>query len=204
MRAARSNRDWLRELRAGGAAQARALESLRGFLLRALPGCLKHHGRVPGHLLEDVVQDALIRALEELDHFEGRSLFTTWVTTIAVRAALTELRRRRWRDVELETLTTGAGRAPGPLADAGADPEWKAAQLGIVRALHQILESQLSERQRSAIVAELRGMPQEEIGRRLGITRNAVYKLGHDARKKLKRGLEASGFDASEIRAAFP
>ena len=46
-------------------------------------------------------------------------------------------------------------------------------------------------------------MPQEEIGRRLGITRNAVYKLGHDARKKLKHGLEASGFNATEIRSAF-
>ena len=45
-------------------------------------------------------------------------------------------------------------------------------------------------------------MPQEEIGRHLGITRNAVYKLGHDARKKLKHGLEASGFDAAEIRAS--
>ena len=69
--------------------------------------------------------------------------------------------------------------------------------------MREILANQLSERQRAAIIAEFNGMPQEEIGRRLGITRNAVYKLGHDARKKLKRGLEASGFDADEIRAAF-
>ena len=69
--------------------------------------------------------------------------------------------------------------------------------------MQTILQSQLSERQRTAIAAELGGMPQEEIGRRLGINRNAVYKLGHDARKKLKHGLEASGFDAAEIRAAF-
>ena len=50
----------------------------------------------------------------------------------------------------------------------------------------------------------MKGLPQEEIARGLGINRNAVYKLGHDARKKLKRGLEASGFDAAAIRAAFP
>jgi RNA polymerase sigma-70 factor (ECF subfamily) len=123
-----------------------ALESLRGYLLRALPGCLRRYGEVPAHLLEDAVQDALIRALGELDRFEGRSLFTTWVTTIAVRVALTELRRRRWRDVSLEALTASAEMAPQPLADLKPDPGWKAAQLG----------------------------------------------------------LEASGFDASEIRAAFP
>jgi RNA polymerase sigma-70 factor (ECF subfamily) len=87
--------------------------------------------------------------------------------------------------------------------DGELDPERRAAQLGIVRAMHEILDRELSERQRIAIIAELRGMPQEEIGRRLGSNRNAVYKLGHDARKKLRLGLEASGFDAAEIRLAF-
>lgn len=204
MRTRRSNEDWLRELRAGGPAQAIALEELHRYLRRALPGCLKSRGDVPEHLLEDAVQDALIRALDQLDRFEGRSRFTTWVTTIAVRAVLTELRRRRWRDVSLEDVTADAELAPEGIVGAEADPERQAAQLGIIRAMHEVLESQLSERQRVAIVAELRGMPQEEIGRRLGATRNAVYKLGHDARKKLKRGLEASGFDAEAIRAAFP
>jgi len=129
--------------------------------------------------------------------------FATWGTTITVRAALTELRRRRWKDVSLEEVTAGEALAPQTYVDGEANPESQAAQLGIVRAMQQILESQLSERQQTAILAELRGMPQEEIGRRLGITRNAVYKPGHDARKKLKHGLEASGFDAAEIRAAF-
>ena len=33
--------------------------------------------------------------------------------------------------------------------------------------------------------------------------RNALYKLTHDARKRLKRGLEMAGFTAEDIRAAF-
>ena len=199
----RTNEQWLRDLRTEGRQQASALESLRAYLLRALPGSLKRYGAVPEELLEDVVQDALIRTLDQLDSFEGRSRFTTWVTSITVRVALTELRRRRWRDVSLEDLTAGGELAPRDYVDGSASPESEAAQLRIVRAMREILETQLTERQRTAIVAELRGMPQEEIGRHLGITRNAVYKLGHDARKKLKHGLEASGFDAAEIRAAF-
>ena len=39
-------------------------------------------------------------------------------------------------------------------------------------------------------------MPQDEIARQLGSNRNAVYKLTHDARRKLRAGLESAGFDA--------
>jgi len=203
MRSPRTNDQWIHDLRSDVPAQTRALEELRGYLLRALPGAMKRFGAMPEHLLDDIVQDALIRVLEHLDDFQGRSRFTTWVTTIAVRAAMTELRRRRWKDVSLEEFTADGEWILTSDVEMDADPERRAAQSRIVRAMQEILENQLSERQRTAIIAEFSGMPQEEIGRRLGITRNAVYKLGHDARKKLKRELEASGFDADDIRAAF-
>ena len=46
-------------------------------------------------------------------------------------------------------------------------------------------------------------MPQDEIARHVGSNRNAVYKLTHDARKRLKQGLEAAGYTAEDIRTAF-
>jgi DNA-directed RNA polymerase specialized sigma24 family protein len=46
-------------------------------------------------------------------------------------------------------------------------------------------------------------MPQDEIARHLGSNRNAVSKLTHDARKRLKRDLERAGFRAEDIRVAF-
>jgi RNA polymerase sigma-70 factor (ECF subfamily) len=199
----RTNEEWLRDLRSEGSAQAEALEDLRDYLLGALRGSLERTGGMPPDLLQDAVQDALLRTLDQLERFEGRSRFTTWATTIAIRTAMTELRRRCWKDVSLDELTAGGALRPTGYLDEDLSPESQAAQQGIVRALEGILESELSERQRMAIVAELQGMPQEEIGRQLNINRNAVYKLGHDARKKLKRGLEASGYDAEEIRAAF-
>ena len=43
---------------------------------------------------EDVMQDAYVRAYEHLDQFAGRSLFSTWLTRIAVHEALARLRLR--------------------------------------------------------------------------------------------------------------
>ena len=68
--------------------------------------------------------------------------------------------------------------------------------------LRQVVDNELTDRQRYAIAAELRGMPQDEIARHLGSTRNAVYKLTHDARKKLKLELEAQGYSAADIHQA--
>ena len=69
--------------------------------------------------------------------------------------------------------------------------------------MQRVIKDQLTDRQRTALLAELKGMPQDEIARHLGSNRNAVYKLTHDARKKLKHGLEAAGYTAEDIVAAI-
>ena len=43
---------------------------------------------------EDVMQDAYVRAYQHLDQFAGRSLFSTWLTRIALHEALSRLRLR--------------------------------------------------------------------------------------------------------------
>src|SRR5437588_7758764 len=43
---------------------------------------------------EDVMQDAYVRAYQNLAGFEGRAKFVTWLTRIAVHEALTRSRRR--------------------------------------------------------------------------------------------------------------
>jgi RNA polymerase sigma-70 factor, ECF subfamily len=46
---------------------------------------------------EDAVQDALLSAYRNIAAFEGRSLFSTWLTRIVVNAALVKMRRQRSR-----------------------------------------------------------------------------------------------------------
>ena len=47
------------------------------------------------------------------------------------------------------------------------------------------------------------GMPTEEVARRMDTNRNALYKLMHDARRRLKQRMEAEGVSLEEALAAF-
>ena len=73
----------------------------------------------------------------------------------------------------------------------------------VLAALRRLIETSLTDRQRVAILAELEGVPQVVIAEQLGMNRNALYKLGHDARMKLKQGLLDAGISAEEVRSAL-
>ena len=69
--------------------------------------------------------------------------------------------------------------------------------------MYRIINTELTEKQRTALFAELGGLPQEEIGRRTGSNRNAIYKLTHDARKRLKQGLATAGYTVADLQQIF-
>lgn len=200
----RNNETWLLQLRGSGAEQQAALAELRAALLRGLRRVLSSRPVADESFLEDAVQDSLVRILERLEQFEGRSRFLTWATSIAIRIAMSELRRRRWKDVSFEELTAGGGISIGRATEGDLGSDVQCEQRAILDKMRAVIETELTEKQRAALLAELRGMPQDEIALHLGSNRNAVYKLTHDARKRLRRGLEAAGYGAAEVSAAFP
>jgi RNA polymerase sigma-70 factor (ECF subfamily) len=199
----RANEAWIEDLRGASPAREPALADLRADLLRGLRAALAGRPGADDAFLEDAVQEALLRVLERLNTFEGRSKFVSWAMAIAVRQALTGLRRQHWRGVSLEQLTgTGGGRGVEAV-DRALGPEQASLRSEMVEVMRRVMREQLTERQYVALTAELNGMPQEEIGRQLGSNRNAVYKLTHDARRKLKAGLEAAGFGADSLLEAW-
>ncbi len=180
-------------MRTGTDQQAQALDALRAILLRGLPyaiaGRLDPNSPASEALTDDVVQDTLMRVLEYLDTFEGRSQFTTWAHKIAGRAALTELRRVRWREVPLPEMEMN-DEFDGPYRetpDDRASPEDQVAQSEMMNRVNRIIMEELTEKQRKALMAIMNGFPLEEIARRMGTNRNALYKLLHDARLRLKK-----------------
>ena len=195
----KDNQRWIKELTGSEPEQASALTALRIELLRRLRWALSSYGPTNEALIEDCVQDALLLILDRLGQFEGRSKFLTWATTIAIRAGLSELRRRHWKDISLNQLVSEIGmphESTAPQVNLDCQMEDREA---IVRDLYSLIDNTLTERQRTALLAELKGMPQLEIARQMGTTLNALYKLTHDARKKLKSGLESVGYTADEL-----
>ena len=49
----------------------------------------------------------------------------------------------------------------------------------------------------------LNGMPVEVFAEKTGSNRNAVYKLIHDARVKLRQGFEQAGYKAEDVSSVF-
>ena len=185
---------WTVRLTSAGPVRDQALEELRQLLHSRLPRALQGRTRTDDDLLEDIVQDALIKILDNVNSFEGRSEFTTWATTIAVRTAFSELRRQRWKDISLDQVVAETEGSFDLAVDTQPRPEENTQRTRLVAAMYKVIEEDLTQKQRRALTAELQGMPLEEIGRRMGSNRNAVYKLTHDARKQLKHGLEAIGY----------
>jgi RNA polymerase sigma-70 factor (ECF subfamily) len=206
----RDNDTWLRDLHASGAQRDAALADLSALLLRALPQGLSRwlSPKNPEFesLIEDTAQETLLRTLAGLDTFEGRSQFTTWVYKISVRVALNELRRRRWRDVSLEVLEEDDFNdgPPHQFTSFEPGPATVVERADILQRVQQIMAEELTERQRAAMYAiNMQGVPLEEVARRMGTNRNALYKLLHDARLRLKHRLEREGLPPKELLEMF-
>ena len=64
-------------------------------LFRAVRSIVKDDSQV-----EDIVQEAYVRAYEHLSQFEGRARFSTWLTKIAIYEAYARVRRFDYQNVD--------------------------------------------------------------------------------------------------------
>ena len=213
---ARTNEEWLDDLGATGAAQEAAIADLRNLLLRAV---LFFFSRNPGEfggsardgilqLAEDCAQEALVAVMNHLSDFRGDSKFSTWAYKFAVNIALMTTRRDRWKDVSLDqlsysdndTLSEWMMRDKSP----GLAPDQAAMQGEVGEIIREVIERDLTDKQRDVLIMMIfNEVPMDEVVRRLGTNRNAIYKMLHDARRKLKSGLQARGFEVGETLALF-
>ena len=195
----RSNDQWLAALR--GPNRDEALAELRVVLVRGLRAALGVQANRVEASVEDFVQEALIKILDNLDSFRGESRFTTWAHKICVRTAFAEMRRSRWRDVSLEEAMSQPQE--GAPVDPQLDPERAATQAVIMEKFRRFIDEELTDRQRTALLAALGGMPLEAVADRMDTNRNALYKLLHDARKRLRRRMSAEMLSPQDVLGAF-
>lgn len=197
----RTNEEWLSDLGVSGARQTAALKDLRRILLHAAKKTFSIYLRdlqaqqldaVIG-LSDDCAQEALLAVLSHLQDFRGDSKFTTWAYKFAVNISLSTARRERQKflpraieekDTELvEWLFEKEGKSP-------PDPELQAMKKEIWDVIRQVLQDDLTPRQREVLkLMVFDEVPMDEVVERLSSNRNAIYKLLHDARKKIKARL---------------
>lgn len=213
----RSNEQWLVDLNGAPDIQTTALEELRQRLQRSIYYYLNHERSdlrdLSTHELtrmaEDLAQDATLRVMENLSNFRGESRFTTWANKIAVRLAISDLRRARYKDFSLDNMTADGDLLPtastiSPTSVPLPNPETEAERLDVMNRINTALEDALTQRQYQALVAvALQGVPMDVVADQMGTNRNALYKLLHDARRKLRAHLESQGMPVEYVLSLF-
>lgn len=185
-------------LKGGGPLQDDAISELRAILLRGLSKSLNNRYGKPFNA-EDIVQDALLKVLGSLDKFEGRSKFTTWAMTVATRIGISALRRKYHQDVSMEPFWSTDGYSIEVAITDEPTLSNSESRSKIFRVLQNLIDTELTDKQRLATRAFLSDFATDEIAEQLKMNRNAVYKLIHDARQKLKVGFERAGLTSEEI-----
>lgn len=140
---------------------------------------------------EDVVQDAFLKAYENLEQFQGNSKFYTWLVRITVNESLMKLRRRRSdRTVSLdEEIETEEDTMPREVADWSPNPE----QLYKQGELHDILTKTINGLPASFrtvfVLRDVEGLSTEETAEALDLSVPAVKSRLLRARLQLRERL---------------
>jgi RNA polymerase sigma-70 factor (ECF subfamily) len=189
---------WIAALRGTGPEREPALADLHALLLRGARfelhrrrALLSHvaHGEIDD-LANQAADDALVAILAKLDGFRGASRFTTWAYKFVLLEAGVRARRRAWhgREVMLDA------EAWPQLHDDGPSAQQVLEQAETLRAIRDAVGTALTPHQREVFSAlALNGVPIDVLAERLDTTRGALYKMLHDARRKLRRELSAAG-----------
>jgi RNA polymerase sigma-70 factor, ECF subfamily len=141
---------------------------------------------------EDVVQETFLRAYKQLDNYESRSSFSTWLYRIASNYAL-DLIRSRKRHTDRRVLSTESEDGAGILdnvkaADPGQDRVYYSSQ---IRVKLKIALDNLSEQERTAfLLRHFEGKSIEEIGAVLSLgasaTKNSIFRAVRKVREALE------------------
>jgi RNA polymerase sigma-70 factor, ECF subfamily len=103
-----------------------------------------------------------------------------------------KLGRHFWRRPDVPLEAEDWDRLPDRLGfEPARASEWR----DLLAALRRAVDTELTARQREVFVAlVLNGVPLDALAARLGSSRNAIYKMMFDARRKLRAALAANGY----------
>src|SRR5438477_6439837 len=140
---------------------------------------------------QDVVQDAFLKAYQNLEQFQGNSKFYTWLVRIAVNEALMKLRRRRSdKTVSIdEDVETEEGSMPREVADWGPNPEQLYGQSELSDILKKTIQGLPPGFRTVFVLRDVEGLSTEETAEMLSLSIPAVKSRLLRARLQLRERL---------------
>jgi RNA polymerase sigma-70 factor (ECF subfamily) len=137
---------------------------------------------------EDVMQDAYVRAYQNLARFEGRSTFATWLTRIAVYEALARARKRS-RFQLLDVGEESNGGVMEAVVSADRSPEQEAYGRELAEVLERAIMVLSEEHRLVFILRDVEGMTTAETAKCLDLSVENVKVRLHRARAGLRKQL---------------
>jgi RNA polymerase sigma-70 factor, ECF subfamily len=207
MRADRESEQWVEQLRPGHPRRDQTVAKLHEVLLRvAFYELSRRRGQlrsVRGPEFDDLAQqaanDALMNILARLDHFQGRSRFTTWAYKFVMFGVSDKVARHAWRREPPSRGELAFERLPDSLAPRPGERLEQREQLEVL----STAIGELTQRQREVFVAiALNDVPIDVLAIQLGTNRNAIYKNLFDARRNLRARMAAAEHPVLEKDAA--
>jgi RNA polymerase sigma-70 factor (ECF subfamily) len=173
-------------------------QALARLLRRHQDGIFSHCLRVlrHSHLAEDVAQDSMVKIINGLDSYDGRSKFSTWIYTIVHNACLSKLRSEKLRrhasldapadagDASRGTWASNVEQRREPVGGWGVEHQEERSQL--LDAL-----GRLDDQQRAILILrDSRGLDYDQIAEVLGIAVGTVKSRLFRARAALREEIE--------------
>ena len=137
---------------------------------------------------EDVMQDAYVRAYQNLASFEGRAKFVTWLTRIGVDEALTRS-RRRLRFQALDPSDESNGEIMQSPPSSTRSPEQQAYDRELAAVLEKAVSLLSDDHRLVFMLRDVEGMTTEETAHCLNLTEENVKVRLHRARAGLRKRL---------------
>ena len=150
---------------------------------------------------EDAQQEALLKAHRNLDQFQGRARFTTWISRIAINEALMCLRKRRsFVHVPLEDALPEDEAAPGDLELHSniQDPETAYSRKELRNMLTQAISGLRPLHREVFLLRAVECLSVVETAKALHISVSTVKTRMRRARRELKEILQNASRPASQ------
>lgn len=196
---AAENADWIKGLTSDDALGDETRRRLYEYLLRAAGTEARSRSSnlvLGGPELDDLVHqaaaDSMIAIIDRVDTFRGDCRFTTWAYRFAALTVGSKIRRHPWHRQNRPFQAEEWQNSPAGISD---EPEADFEARELRSAICRVVATDLSPRQREVLISSVvYETSADDLAKRLGSNRNAIYKVLFDARRKVRLGLREEGF----------